>query len=552
MAKPVLLTVDDDRDVLSAIARDLRKHYAQEYRVLRADSGQAALELLQALKQRDEPIALVLSDQRMPGMDGVTLLAETLKLHPKSKRVLLTAYADTNAAIGAINQSQLDYYLLKPWDPPEEKLYPPLDDLLDEWRASYRPGYGGIRIVGDRWSARCHRIRDFLARNQVPYEFLDVETSAEARALAKGSNGNAPTLPLVILPGGTRLIAPEPADVAEHIGLTTKARQPFYDLAIVGGGPAGLASAVYGGSEGLRTVLIEKEAPGGQAGTSSRIENCLGFPVGLSGADLTRRAVAQATKFGVEILTPQAATALRVDGPYKHLTLSDGSEISCHVLMLSVGVSWNRLTAAGAEQFTGSGIYYGAAMTEAMQSRGETVYMVGAGNSSGQAAMFFKDYADTVVMLARGDSLGAKMSRYLVDRIEATPNIEVRFHTEIAACRGNGRLEELEFWNSGTGATDSVRASYLFVFLGAAPRTEWLRDVIACDARGFILTGPDLAKTETLRNWPLERSPYLLETNVPGVFASGDARRDSVKRVASAVGEGSVAVCFMHQVLAQR
>lgn len=552
MTKPVLLTVDDDRDVLSAIARDLRKHYADEYRVLRADSGPGALELLRDLKAQEQPVALVLSDQRMPDMDGVTLLAETLALHPKSKRALLTAYADTAAAIAAINESQVDYYLLKPWDPPEEKLYPPLDDMLDEWRASFRPGYGGVRVIGDRWSSQCHRVRDFLARNQVPYQFLDVETSEEARALAKDATDDAPVLPLVILADGTRLIAPELADVARHIGLTTKAKKPFYDLAIVGGGPAGLASAVYGGSEGLRTVLIEKEAPGGQAGTSSRIENYLGFPVGLSGADLTRRAVAQATKFGVEIVTPQAATALRVEGPYKHLTLSDGSEISCHVLMLSVGVSWSRLTASGADQFIGSGIYYGAAMTEAMQSKGETVYMVGAGNSSGQAAMFFKDYADTVVLLVRGDSLGAKMSSYLVDRIEATPNIEVRFHTEITACHGDGRLEELALKHNKTGATDRVRASYLFVFLGAAPRTEWLNDAIACDERGFILTGAELAKTEHLQDWPLERSPFLLETNVPGVFASGDARRDSVKRVASAVGEGSVAVYFMHQVLAQR
>lgn len=550
MAKPVLLTVDDDKDVLSAIARDLRKHYGQEYRVLRADSGLGALELLRELKEQEQPVALVLSDQRMPGMDGVTLLAETMKHHPRSKRALLTAYADTTAAIDAINRSQVDYYLLKPWDPPEEKLYPLLDDMLEEWRASYRPGFGGVRVVGDRWSAQCHRVRDFLARNHVPYEFLDVEASEEGRVLAD-SDGLGSRLPLLILPGGTRLAAPEPADIAEHIGLTTKARHPFYDLAIVGGGPAGLASAVYGGSEGLRTVLIEREAPGGQAGTSSRIENYLGFPVGLSGADLARRAVAQATKFGVEILTPQAATALRVDGPYKHLTLSDGTEISCHVVMLSVGVSWNLLTARGADRFTGSGIYYGAALTEAMQSRGETVYMVGAGNSAGQAAMFFKDYADTVVMLVRGESLGASMSRYLVDRIEATANIEVRFNTQIRACHGEDRLERLELWNSKTGATDSVRTNYLFVFLGAAPCTEWLKEVVACDASGFILTGPDLT-TEHLRHWPLERSPYLLETNVPGVFASGDARRDSVKRVASAVGEGSVAVYFMHQVLARR
>ena len=484
-------------------------------------------------------------------MDGVTLLTHAKTLHPRSRRALLTAYADTAAAIGAINESQLDYYFLKPWDPPEELLYPPLDDLLAEWRASYRPGWGGLRVVGDRWSAQGHRVRDFLARNQVPYEFLDLEVSAEARALVQSDERQPTALPLVILPDGTRLDAPEPGEIAEHIGLVTTATRSFYDLAIVGGGPAGLASAVYGGSEGLRTVLVEKEAPGGQAGTSSKIENYLGFPVGLSGGDLARRAVAQASKFGVEILAPQCATSLRMDGPYKVLTLADGSEISCHVLMLSMGVSWTRLPARGADELTGAGVYYGAAMTEAMHACGQSVYLVGAGNSAGQAAMHFKDYASEVVMLIRGDSLHRKMSRYLVDRIEASPNITVRSHTEVTACLGNAHLEGLELTDRRTGRIEVVPATYLFAFLGAAPRTEWLQDTVACDAAGFILTGSDLDETH-LRRWPLERAPYLLETSVPGVFASGDARRDSVKRVASAVGEGSVAVHFMHQVLAER
>ena len=549
--KPVLLIVDDDLDVLNAVARDLRKHYSRAYRVLRADSGQGALELLLELKQRNEPVALVLSDQRMPGMDGVSLLAETLKHHPKSKRALLTAYADTAAAISAINESQIDYYLMKPWDPPEEKLYPPLDDMLDDWRAAYRPGYGGVRVVGDRWSAQGHRVRDFLARNQVPYEFLDVEVSEEGRAIATRS-GDPSNLPLVIMPDGTALTAPEPADIAEHVGLTTQAKERFYDLAIVGGGPAGLAAAVYGGSEGLRTVLVEKEATGGQAGTSSKIENYLGFPAGLSGADLARRATTQAARFGVEILAPQEATGLRLDGPYKHLTLSDGTNISCHVLMLCMGVSWNLLPAPNAARFTGAGIYYGAAATEAVHTRGETVYLVGAGNSAGQAAMYFKDYADRIVLLARGNALGSKMSRYLVNRIETTPNIEVRLNTQITSCIGTNRLDTLELLDSTAGTTERVPAHHLFVFLGATPRTSWLKDTVACDERGFIVTGSDLAKTDFLRDWPLERPPYLLETSVPGVFAGGDARNNSIKRVAAAVGEGSTAVHFMHRVLAER
>ena len=425
-----------------------------------------------------------------------------------------------------------------------------LDDLLDDWRASFRPGYGGVRVVGDRWSAPCHRVRDFLARNQVPYEFLDVESSDEARVLAADLDPSQ--LPLVILPGGGRFTAPEPGDIAEQIGLTAKAKERFYDLAIVGAGPAGLASAVYAGSEGLRAVLIEKEAPGGQAGTSSNIENYLGFPSGLSGGDLARRAVAQARKFKVEILTTQEATAVRFEGPYKHLRLADGSEIACHVLMLSMGVSWNLLPAPGADRLTGSGIYYGAAASEAMNATGQVVYLVGAGNSAGQAAMHFKDFADKVVMVVRGDSLSAKMSHYLVDRIESSDNIEVRLNTQIRACHGKEHLEELELWNNQTGRADVVPAQYLFVLLGAAPRTDWLKDVVACDDRGFVLTGPDLDQKTHLSDWPLERPPYLLETNVPGVFASGDVRKGSVKRVAAAVGEGSVAVYFLHQVLAAR
>lgn len=544
MGKPVLLTVDDDADVLAAIARDLRGHYGRDYRILRADSGAAALELLGDLKERDEHVALLLSDQRMPKMDGVAFLSEAMKLFPKSKRALLTAYADTQAAISAINESQVDYYLLKPWDPPEEKLYPVLDDLLDGWRASYRPGYGGVRVIGERWSALGHRIRDFLARNQVPYRFLDVASSSEASV----AEPDLAQLPLVILPDGTRLVRPEPAEIAKHIGLETKASKPFYDLAIVGAGPAGLASAVYGGSEGLATVLIEREAPGGQAGTSSKIENYLGFPSGIAGGELARRAVDQAKKFGVEILTPQEVTGLRVQGPYKALTLSDGSEIVCHALMLSMGVSWNLLPAEGAERLVGAGVFYGAAMTEAPQVRGQSICIVGGGNSAGQAAMYFRDYADKVVMILRGSSLSAKMSHYLVERINAADNIEVRLSTVIRACRGSERLEALELRNERSGDTECLSTEHLFVFLGARPHTGWLEGQVACDERGFILTGADLDETH-LREWPLERPPFLLETSVPGIFASGDARHDSIKRVASAVGEGSVAVVFMHEFL---
>lgn len=548
MNKPVLLTVDDDADVLAAIGRDLRGHYGRDYRVLRADSGPTALELLGELKAREEPVALMLSDQRMPKMDGISFLSEAMKLHPKSKRALLTAYADTDAAIGAINESRVDYYLMKPWNPPEEKLFPVLDDMLDGWRSDYRPGYGGVRVIGERWSAQGHRVRDFLARNQVPYRFLDVASSPETPELLGEEDSR---LPLVILPDGTRLAAPDPAEIAAHIGLETRAKKRFYDLAIVGAGPAGLASAVYGGSEGLSTVLIEREAPGGQAGTSSKIENYLGFPSGISGGELARRAVDQARRFGVEILTPQEVTGLRVNGPYKTLALADGSEICCHALMLAMGVSWNLLPAEGADRLAGAGVFYGAAMTEAPRVEGQTVCIVGGGNSAGQAAMYFKDYADKVVMILRGDSLGAKMSHYLVNRIRATENIEVRLMTEIRSCHGSERLTALELWDKKTGECEVLPTSYLFTFLGATPRTGWLDGNVACDGRGFILTGADLDERH-LRDWPLDRAPYLLESSVPGIFASGDARHDSVKRVASAVGEGSVAVHFMHQYLAAR
>jgi len=549
--KPTIIAVDDDPQVLRAIGRDLVRRYGEDYRVLRASSGREALGLVDTLTGKDEPIALLLSDQRMPQMDGVSFLSEAKqRLEAKrseAKRVLITAYADTDAAIAAINRSQVDYYLLKPWDPPEDRLYPILDDLLEDWRANYRPGYGGVKVIGDRWSPDSHQIRDFLARNHVPYMFEDVEASPEARERAAQAGG-PDALPLVILPDGDTLAAPAVTELAARVGLRTAATQPFYDLVIVGAGPAGLAAAVYGASEGLRTVMIEESAAGGQAGTSSLIENYLGFPRGLSGADLARRALDQARKFEVEILTPQQVVGLGLEGQYKKTLLADGSEIVSHVLCLTMGLSWRKLDVPGADRFTGRGIYYGAALTEAKACQDKDVYIVGAGNSAGQAALYFARHARKVVMLVRGDSLGARMSQYLVDRIGKTPNIEVRLRSRLSACEGDGRLHAIRI-EDDAGAVEERDANYLFSFIGAAPRTDWLGDCVARDERGFILTGPDL-KAEHLTHWPLERQPFLLETNVPGAFAAGDVRHQSIKRVASAVGEGSVTVHFIHQYLA--
>ncbi|MFT5142387.1 MAG: thioredoxin reductase (NADPH) [Rhodothermales bacterium] len=545
MAKPVILAVDDDPQVLAAVARDIRRQYGKEYRIMRADSGATALEALAELKSRAEHVALILSDQRMPLMDGVTLLSESRAHFPRAKRALLTAYSDTEAAIAAINSSQVDYYFVKPWDPPEEKLYPVVDGLLDDWNVGWRPGYPGIKLVADRWSARSHQIRDFLARSLIPYSFLDVETSDQARSLV-----NDDVLPIVVLEDGTRLLNPSEQELADGIGLQTRAKSPFYQLVIIGAGPAGLATAVYGGSEGLSTMLVEESAPGGQAGTSSKIENYLGFPAGLSGSELTGRAVTQAKKFNVEILSPQRVKALTIDGPYRRLELADGSEISCHALMLAMGVSWRRLPAPGADELTDRGIYYGAALSEVENCVDEVVVTVGAGNSAGQAAMRFSEKARKVIMLVRGNSLEAKMSRYLVDRILATENIEVRLNNGVKECVGSERLTSLVLENLTTGEPSQVDASYLFVFIGARPRTDWLQGQISCDKHGFVLTGPDLDPATHLADWPLEREPYLLETSVPGVFAAGDIRHESIKRVASAVGEGSVSVAFVHRHLA--
>jgi thioredoxin reductase (NADPH) len=550
MVKPVILAVDDDPQVLRAVERDLRRRFAREYRVLRADSGESALDTLSKLKLRGDPVALFLVDQRMPRMTGVEFLEKAIEQFPLAKRALLTAYSDTEAAIRAINEVGLDYYLQKPWDPPEENLYPNLDDMLEDWRADYRPPFEGIRIVGDRWSPASHRIREFLARNRVPHRWLDVEGSEEARQLLESTEHGAPKLPLVVYEDGTYAEAPENREIAERIGLRTRAEQQFYDLVIVGGGPSGLAAAVYGASEGLKTVLIEREAPGGQAGTSSRIENYLGFPSGLSGGDLARRAVDQATRFGVEILTPQEVRGVRVEDPYRIITLSDGSEISCYALIVTTGVSYRRLDVPGADRLTGAGVYYGAAQTEAFSCKDEDVYIVGGANSAGQAAMFFSNQARRVVMLCRGDDLRKSMSEYLVTQIEDRENIEVHLNTNVVAVEGEEHLESISMKNSETGEAETAPVSALFIFIGAAPKTDWLNGVVERDERGFILSGPDLSRNgKRPKGWALDRDPFLLETNVPGVFVAGDVRYGSIKRCASAVGEGSIAVQFVHQYM---
>ncbi len=551
MAKPVILSVDDDPGVLSAIARDLRRRYGEQYRIMRADSGAAALEALQQLKQRNEPVALFLVDQRMARMNGVEFLAQAIPLYPEARRALLTAYADTDAAIRAINDAAVHYYLLKPWDPPEEKLYPVLDDLLDDWQASYRPPFEGIRIIGHRWSAEAHQLRDFLARNHVPYRYLDIELEAEAQQLATQYALEQASLPFVVFPDGETLQTPTIATMAAKVGLQTQADQPFYDLLIVGGGPAGLAAAVYGASEGLRTVMIEREAPGGQAGTSSRIENYLGFPVGLSGADLARRALAQARRFGVEVLTPQAVVGVRLEGQYRIVTLSDGGQISCHALVVATGLSYRKLNAPGVEQLTGAGVYYGASLTEATSCERQQVFIVGAGNSAGQAAIYLAGFASKVTILVRGDSIEAKMSQYLVDRIAQTANIEVRLSTSVAAVHGEEHVEAVTIRDQA-GNEEKHTATALFIFTGAVPCTDWIEGVVKTDAHGFVLSGAQIMQDGTLpRDWPLDRPPFLLESSVPGIFVVGDVRAGSVKRVASAVGEGSIAVQFIHQYLSK-
>lgn len=546
MDKPVIFALDDDPAVLRAVARDLRQAYGERYRILRSESPAEALDAVQALKRQNGRVALFVVDQRMPQMSGIEFLERSADLFPEAKKVLLTAYADTDAAIRAINKVRLDYYLMKPWDPPEQNFYPVLDEVLADWQSSYRPPFDGVVLVDHRWSPLAHQLRDFLARNAIPYRWLDIETSHEAQALAAEG-----ALPLVVLPDGSRLSRPSPGQIAERLGIATRATVPFYDLLIVGGGPAGLAAAVYGASEGLKSAIIEKEAPGGQAGTSSRIENYLGFPSGVSGGELARRALTQARRFGADVILTQEVVGARVQGPYKFLRLDDASDLSCHALLIASGVTYRALAAPGVDQLTGAGVYYGAALTEAAGCQDQDVYVVGAGNSAGQGAMFLARYARSVTLLCRGEGLKATMSRYLIDQIGETPNIRVRTRAEVESVSGDGRLEAVTIKDYAAGTSETLPAAALFVYIGAEPHTDWLAGVVERDARGFILTGTDLMHHgKHPAGWPLDRDPFLLETSVPGIFAAGDVRHASVKRVAAAVGEGSVTVQFVHRYLA--
>ncbi|MDG5806389.1 FAD-dependent oxidoreductase [Streptomyces ossamyceticus] len=550
-ARNVILTVDDDPGVSRAVARDLRRRYGESYRIVRAESGEAALEALRELKLRGDQVAVVLADYRMPQMNGIEFLEQALDVYPGARRVLLTAYADTNAAIDAINVIDLDHYLLKPWDPPEEKLYPVLDDLLQAWRAADRACVGTTKVVGHRWSARSSGVREFLARNQVPYRWFSSD-EPEGRRLLAAAGADGRRLPLVVTPDGTPLVAPEDPELAEKVGLATTPAEDFYDLVVIGGGPAGLGAAVYGASEGLRTLLVERSATGGQAGQSSRIENYLGFPDGVSGAQLTDRARRQATKFGAEILTAREVSGLEVNGSARTIRFSDGSAVAAHSVILATGVSYRQLAAPGCSDLNGCGVFYGSALTEAAACQGHDVYIVGGANSAGQAAMYLSRGAKSVTLLVRGESLAASMSHYLIQQLAETPNIVVRTGTVVEAAHGTNQLERLTLKDVASGHEELVDAQWMFVFIGAEPLTDWLDGTVLRDERGFILAGPDMTVDGSPPpGWELDRPPYHLETNVPGVFVAGDARYESAKRVASAVGEGAMAVMLVHRYLEQ-
>jgi thioredoxin reductase (NADPH) len=550
MAKPVILVVDDDPAVLGAIDRDLRQRYRGEYRVMKATSPEEGLDTARALAARNVSIALFLVDQRMPGMTGTELLRQVIKLHPGSRRVLLTAYADTDVAIAGINEIGLDHYLMKPWDPPEQRLYPVLDDLLGEWRARVRPTFDGIRVLGSQWSPQSFEAKEFLSRNLVPYEWVDVEGDDTARALAESLAGDLTHLPVIVFPDGTHLVAPTNVQLATKAGMQTHANRPFYDVIVIGGGPAGLANAVYAASEGLRTVLVESRAAGGQAGTSSMIENYLGFPAGVTGADLAQRATMQARRFGAELLTGQEVVALRREDPYRVVVLADGSELTAYCVVITTGMSARTLEAPGIEALHGIGVYYGAAMTEAARCRGKDVCVVGGANSAGQGALFFSRYARKVTMLIRAASLKPMMSQYLVDRILAAPNIDVVYGVEICAVNGEGSLESIVVKSSESGQLRTIESSALFVFIGVKPHTDAFAGVVERDEAGFIITGADLPREHGRpRGWSLEREPFAFETNIPGVFAAGDVRSNANRRVAAAVGEGSAAIYSVHRYL---
>ncbi len=547
MTRATILVTDDDPLVAEAIARDLRDRFGADHRIVRTTSGAEALDVLARLALRDQPVALIVTDQRMPQMTGVELLTRAREHAPDAKMLLLTAYADTDAAITAINDIGLDYYLLKPWDPPEERLYPVVDDLLEAWQRDHPEREAAIRLVGHRWSDRTHELKTFLARNHVPYQWVDVERE-EGERLAGLADTSPDDLPLVLLPGADALRSPTTLQVAEALGLRTRAEQPLYDLCIVGAGPAGLAAAVYAASEGLRTVVVEREAPGGQAGQSAAIENYLGFPRGVSGSDLAQRAIAQVGRFGAEMLVAREVAGLEVRGPVRAVLLAGGGEIEARAVVVASGVSYRRLPAPGVDDLAGRGVYYGASASDAAQVAGEEVYVVGAANSAGQAALNFSRHAKRVVMLVRGPSLMASMSRYLIERIEATENVEVRCDTQVVSASGRDHLECLTLRSDGA-EPETVTTGWLYVFIGAAPRTGWLGDDIVRNEHDFVVTGQELL-SHPARRWSLERPPFGLESSVPGVFVAGDVRQDSMKRVASAVGEGAMAVHLVHRYLA--
>ena len=550
MSRATILAVDDDPQVSRAIARDLRARYGSGYRVVRATSGEEALGIVAELALRAQQIALLVSDQRMPGMTGIELMSRVRETSPETRLLLLTAYADTDVAIRAINDIGLDYYMFKPWEPPESTLYPVVDDLLEAWRRDHPDDDGTVRVIGHLWSDRSYDVKMFLARNHIPYRWLDLERDEEAQRLVSLAGHDEPAdLPLVLLPDAEPLLNPSSVQLAEALGLRTRAQQPLYDLCIVGGGPAGLAAAVYGASEGLRTVIVERDAPGGQAGQSAAIENYLGFPKGVSGADLTHRAVAQAARFGAETVLAREVEGLEQRGPVHAIRLADGSEVESRAVLIATGVSYRRLNAEGVDRLGSRGVYYGASASEAAQTVDQVVHVVGAANSAGQAVLNFARVARKVVMLVRGTGLAASMSEYLIDRISAAENVEVRFQTEVVAAHGDDHLESVTLVDRATGTEYDEGTNWLFVFIGAAPRTDWLGDDVVRDAKGFLITGPDLLRTEHAQRWPLTRPPFALETSVPGVFAAGDVRLDSMKRVASAVGEGAMSVYLIHRYL---